>query len=187
KMLGNAGFFKLDFSLTPHEALSTRISTSQYSGLNNVFLDPSSPLTTNAISENGQERVLTETASIALTSTLSWRLISHLRAQFSRDLQQSSTNATDPLTEVRSIIDGFGRSNILPRQTREHRLQLSETISLEGKRNSWKLGGDALLSWIYNYFPAESGGEYIFDLIKVDPFSFEPQEAGLLLTPLRAY
>jgi hypothetical protein len=187
KMVGNAGFFKLDFSLTPHEALSTRISTSQYSGVNNVFLDPSSPLTTNAISENGQERVFTETGSIALTSTLSWRLISHLRAQFSRDLQQSSTNATDPLTEVRSIIDGFGRSNILPRQTREHRLHLSETISLEGKRNSWKFGGDALLSWIYNYFPAESGGEYIFDLIKVDPFTFEPQEAGLLLTPMRAY
>ena len=187
KMVGNAGFFKLDFTLTPHEMLSTRISTSRYSGLNNVFLDPSSPLTTNAISENGEQQVFTETGSVSLTSTFSWRLISHLRAQFSRDLQQSSTNATDPLTEVRSIIDGFGRSNILPRETREHRLQLTETISLEGKRNSWKVGGDALLTWIYNYFPTQSGGEYIFDLIKVDPFTFEPQEAGLLLTPLRAY
>ncbi len=186
-MTGNAGFFKLDFTLTPHESLSTRLSTSRYSGLNNVFLDPSSPLTTNAISENGQENVNTETGSAALTSTLSWRLINHLRAQFSRDLQQSSTNATIPLTVVRSIIDGFGRSNILPRQTREHRLQLADTISLEGKRNSWKLGGDALLTWIYNYFPAQSGGEYIFDQIKVDPFTFEPQEAGLQLTPLRAY
>ena len=186
-MTGNAGFFKLDFTLTPHESLSTRLSTSRYSGLNNVFLDPSSPLTTNAISENGQEQVNTETGSAALTSTLSWRLINHLRAQFSRDLQQSSTNATIPLTVVRSIIDGFGRSNILPRQTREHRLQLADTISLEGKRNSWKLGGDALLTWIYNYFPAQSGGEYIFDQIKVDPFTFEPQEAGLQLTPLRAY
>ena len=186
-MTGNAGFFKLDFTLTPHESLSTRLSTSRYSGLNNVFLDPSSPLTTNAISENGQEQVNTETGSAALTSTLSWRLISHLRAQFSRDLQQSSTNATIPLTVVRSIIDGFGRSNLLPRQTREHRLQLAETISLEGKRNSWKLGGDALLTWIYNYFPAQSGGEYIFDQIKVDPFTFEPQESGLQLTPLRAY
>src|SRR5271166_5201221 len=142
KMLGNAGFFKLDFTLTPHEALSMRISTSRYSGLNNVFLDPSSPLTTNAISENGQQQVFTETGSVALTSTLSWRLISHLRAQFSRDLQQSSTNTTDTLTKVSSTIDGFGRSNILPRQTREHRLHLTETISLEGKRNSWKFGGD---------------------------------------------
>ena len=187
KMVGNAGFFKLDFSLTPHEALAMRISTSRYSGLNNVFLDPSSPLTTNAISENGEEQVFTETAAVSLTSTFSWRLISHLRAQFSRDLQQSSTNTTDPLTVVRSIVDGFGRSNILPRQTHEHRLNLAETISLEGRRNSWKLGGDLLQTWIYNYFPAQSGGEYIFDLIKVNPFTFEPQEAGLLLTPLRAY
>ena len=186
-MSGNAGFFKLDFTLTPHESLSTRLSTSRYSGLNNVFLDPSSPLTTNAISENGEEQVNTETGSAALTSTLSWRLISHLRAQFSQDLQRSSTNTTNPLTVVRSITDGFGRSNILPRQTREHRLNLAEAISLEGKRNSWKLGGDALLTWIYNYFPAQSGGEYIFDQIKVDPFTFEPQEAGLQLTPLRAY
>ncbi len=187
KMVGNAGFFKLDFTLTPHEALAARISTSSYSGLNNVFLDPSSPLTTNAISENGQEQVATETGSVSLTSTFSWRLISHLRAQFSRDLQQSSTNTTEPLTKVSSTIDGFGRSNILPRQTREHRLHLAETISLEGKWNSWKLGGDALLTWIYNYFPAQSGGEYIFDPIKVNPFTFEPMEAGLLLTPLRAY
>jgi hypothetical protein len=187
KMVGNAGFFKLDFTLTPHETLSARISTSRYSGLNNVFLDPSSPLTTNAISENGQEQVSTETGSVALTSTFSWRLISHLRAQFSRDLQHSSTNTTDPLTKVSSTIDGFGRSNILPRQTREHRLHLADTISLEGKRNSWKFGGDALLTWIYNYFPAQSGGEYIFDPIKVNPFTFEPMEAGLQLTPLRAY
>ena len=39
RMVGNAGFFKLDFALTPHEALSTRISTSRHYGLNNVFLD----------------------------------------------------------------------------------------------------------------------------------------------------
>src|ERR1700683_724671 len=186
-MTGNAGFFKVDFTLTPHESLSTRLSTSRYSGLNNVFLDPSSPLTTNAISENGEEQVNTETGSAALTSTLSWRLINHFRAQFSQDLQQSSTNTTDSLSVVRSIIDGFGRSNILPRQTREHRLQLADGINLEGKRNSWKLGGDALLTWIYNYSPPQSGEEYIFDQIKVDPFTFEPQEEGLLLTPLRAY
>src|ERR1700690_3586089 len=187
KMLGNAGFFKLDFTLTSHEMLSARLSTSRYYGQNNVFLDPASPLTTNAISENGEEQVATETGALALTSTFSWRLISHLRAQFSRDLQQSSTNTTDTLSKVSSIIDGFGRSNILPRQTREHRLHLTETISLEGRRNSWKLGGDVLRTWIYNYFPAQSGGEYIFDPVKVNPFTFEPMEAGLLLTPLRAY
>ena len=187
KMLGNAGFFKLDVTLSPHQALSARINTSRYYGQNNVFLDPASPLTTFGMSDNGQEQVATKTGSLSLTSSLSWRLVSHLRAQFSRDLQQSFSNSSDPLTRISSIIDGFGRSSILPRQTREHRLHLTETISLEGRRNSWKFGGDALLTWIYNFFPASSGGEYIFDPIKVNPFTFEPQEAGLLLTPLRAY
>jgi len=55
---------------------------------------------------------------------------------------------------------------------------VAETFSVEGKRHSWKFGGDALLSWIYNFFPSLSGGEYIFDPIKVNPFTFEPMESG---------
>jgi Carboxypeptidase regulatory-like domain len=187
QMLGNAGFFKLDFALSSHESLSARVNTSRYWGENNVFLDPASPLTTFATSDNGQEQVATETGSLALTSNLSWKLVSHLRAQFSRDLQQSFSNTTDPLTRITNVFDGFGRSPLLPRQTREHRLHLAETISLESRRNSWKFGGDALLTWIYDFFPSQSGGEYIFDPIKVDPFTFAPLEGGLYLTPLRAY
>jgi len=49
-----------------------------YSGANNVFLDPSSPVATYGISDNGVEHVATETATASLTSALSWRLISHL-------------------------------------------------------------------------------------------------------------
>lgn len=187
RMLGNAGFGKLDVALTPHESLSMRVNTSRYWGANNVFLDPASPLTTFAMSDNGQEQVATETGSLALTSNLSWRVVSHLRAQFSRDLQQSTSNSTDPLTRITDVFDGFGRSSLLPRQTREHRLHVTETISIESRRNSWKLGGDALLTWIYDFFPSQFGGEYIFDPIKVDPFTFAPMEGGLELTPLRAY
>ena len=64
---------------------------------------------------------------------------------------------------------------------------MTETLSLEGRRHSWKFGGDALLTWIYNYFPSLFGGEYIFNSIKVNPFTFDPQIGGLQLTPLRAY
>jgi hypothetical protein len=186
-MLGNAGFVKLDVSLTPRNNFSARVNTSRYYGHNNVFLDPASPLTTFGISENGEEDVTAETASVALTSNLSGKAVSHLRAQFSRDLQRSSSNSSAPITRIPNIIDGFGRSSILPRETREHRLHLAETFSIEGKRNSWKLGGDALLTRIYNFFPSLSGGEYIFDPIKVNQFTFQPQESGLELTPLRAY
>jgi len=186
-LLGNAGFLKLDTAITAHHYLSARINSSRYYGANNVFFDPASPLTNYAISENGEEDVATESAAVSLSSAFSMRLMSHLRAQFSRDLQISSSNSTDPLTRIDNIISGFGRSTILPRQTREHRLHLAETLSLQGSRHSWKLGGDVLLTWTYNFFPSIFGGEYIFDPIKVNPFTFQPMIGGMELTPLRAY
>jgi hypothetical protein len=187
KLIGNAGFAKLDVTLSARNQLALRVNTSRYSGANNVFLDPSSPVTTYGISDNGIEHVATETATASLTSALSWRLISHLRMQYSGDLQWSESNSNLPLTRIPGIIDGFGRSTILPRETREHREHAAETISREGSRHSWKFGGDALLTHIYNFFPSTFGGEYIFDPIKVDPFTFQPMIGGLELTPLRAY
>ncbi|HEX4424090.1 MAG TPA: TonB-dependent receptor [Terriglobales bacterium] len=187
RLLGNAGFVKLDVNLTPKNYLSLRLNTSRYWGTNNVFIDPSSPVTTYGIADNGQENVDTETASLALTSSLSGRMVSHLRAQFSRDLQWSDANSDTPLSNLPGILNGFGRSSLLPRETRQHRAHFAETLSLEGKRNSWKFGGDALLSWIYDFFPSTFGGEYLFYPIKVNPFTFAPMEGGLELTPLRAY
>ena len=187
KLLGITAFAKLDFSLSPKEQLSLRVNASKYYGQNNVFVDPSSPLTTYGISDNGSEQVNTETASFSLTSAISSHLVSHLRAQFSQDLQQSSSNSEAPLTKIYSIIDGMGRSSILPRQEREHRLHVAETLGWDKGRNSWKFGGDALPTWIYDFFPSNFGGEYIFDPIKVNPFTFAPQIGGLYLTPLRAY
>jgi hypothetical protein len=185
--IGNTAFGKLDINLTPHHQLALRVNTSRYWGSNNVFLDPASPVTYDSISNNGQEVVNTETASLSLTSSLSARWISLLRAQFSRDRQQSYTNTSDVAVKIPTILDAMGRSSLLPRQTREHRLHLAETLSLEGSRNSWKFGGDSLVTWIYDFFPSQESGEYLFYPIKVDPFTFEPLEAGLLLTPLRAY
>ncbi|MDP9159809.1 MAG: TonB-dependent receptor, partial [Acidobacteriota bacterium] len=186
-LIGNAGFLKFDFALSARHVLALRLNESRYRGSNNVFLDPASPLTTYGTSDNGQESNATETASASLTSQLSFHVSSHLRAQFSRDLQWSTSNSTEPLTKIYAIIDGFGRSSILPRETRQHRLHLAETFSFEEGRNSWKFGGDALLTWIYNFSPSRFGGEYVFDPIKVDPFTFEPRLAGLELTPLRAF
>src|SRR6266566_8589507 len=143
--------------------------------------------TTYGISDNGIEHAATETATASLTSAVSWRMVSHLRAQVSRDLQWSESNSNSPLTRIPGIMDGFGRSTILPRETREHREHVAETISREGARHSWKFGGDALLTQIHYYFPSTFGGEYIFDPIKVDPFTFQPMIGGLDLTPLRAY
>jgi hypothetical protein len=187
KLLGNAAFLKLDRVLTPHQHLSARLSTSRYYGTNNVFLDPASPITNTAISGNGEEDVKTESASLALLSEITPRLTSHLRAQFSRDLEQSFPNTTGTRTSIYSWLDDFGQSSILPRQTREHRLHLAETLSLSRGRNQWKFGGDIMRTWDYNYFPSLYGGEYLFSNIRVDPFTFDPMHGGLALTPLRAW
>ena len=185
--IGNSAYGKLDINLTPRHQLTVRVNTTRYWGANNVFLDPASPVTYDAINDNGEELVSTETANLSLTSSLSQRWISHLRAQFSRDLQQSSSNSNDVLVKLPNILDGIGRSNMLPRQTREHRLHLAETLSLDTNRHSWKFGGDALFTWLFDYFPSQQSGEYLFYPLKVDPFTFEPREGGMELTPLRAY
>lgn len=187
ELLGNAGFAKLDIAISSRNQLALRLNTSRYSGSNNVFLDPSSPVTTYGISDNGTEHVATETLGASLTSAISVRTISSFRAQFSRDLQWSESNSNQPLTRIPGIIDGIGRSAILPRQTREHRFHVAETLSREGNRHSWKFGGDAMFTFINNYFPSLFGGEYIFSPIKVDPFHFQPLLGGMELTPLRAY
>ncbi len=187
KLLGNTGFVKADVALTPKHHLSGRLSTSRYWGQNNVFFDPSSPATNFAISDNGEEQVATESASVSLTSSLSFRLTSHLRAQYSRDFQESTSNSSDPLTRIYSVLEGFGRSTILPRRTRKHRIHFAETLTLEASRHSWKLGGDALLTKVSNFFPSMFAGEYIFDNIKVDPWTFLPNSGGMEISPLRAY
>jgi hypothetical protein len=186
-LAGNAGFLKVDVSVTPKHYLSARLSTSRYYGTNNVFFDPASPITSYGISTNGEEKVDTQSVSVSLTSALSWRLTSHLRGQFSHDLQESFSNSSVPLTRIYDVIDGFGRSTILPRQTSENRFHLAETLSLETGRHSWKFGGDALLTRTYNFFPSMFGGEYIFDTLRVDPWTFAPMRYGMQITPLRAY
>jgi hypothetical protein len=119
KLLGDTGFMKVDYSLGPRQFLSARVNTSRYYGVNNVFFDPGSPITNSSMSANGEEDVKTESASLGLLSSLTPKLTSHLRAQFSRDLQQSFPNSTDVRTRIYGVIDAFGQSSILPRQTRD--------------------------------------------------------------------
>src|SRR5579864_905979 len=87
--IGNSAFGKVDVNLSPRHQLGLRVNTSRYWGSNNVFLDPASPVSYDSISNNGEETVATETASLSLTSSFSPRSISHFRLQYSHDRQQS--------------------------------------------------------------------------------------------------
>ena len=65
-MLGNSGFVKLDFSLTPKHFLTARAEHVAVLRDEQRLFDPSSPITNYAISSNGEEDVKTESASLAL-------------------------------------------------------------------------------------------------------------------------
>jgi TonB dependent receptor-like, beta-barrel len=186
-MQGNAGFAKLDFTISPKQLAFVRLSTSRYSGTNNVFFDPSSPLTTYSESDNGSENVKTESLAASLTSAWTSKLTTNLRAQFSRDAESSTANSEDPLTKIYNLVAGFGRSSILPRNTDEHKLHIADTLSYSTPRVQWKFGGDFIQAWVYNDFPAMFGGEYYFDDIKVNPWTYAPMKYGEPLTPPRAF
>ncbi len=143
-MQGNAGFAKVDFNLSPKQLAFVRISTSQLTGTNNVFFDPSSPITNYAVTGNGTETVHTESVAASLISSWTNNLATNLRVQFSRDLQQSTANSDEPWTKIYDLVAGFDGSSILPRSTRENKLHIADTISYEHGRMHWKFGGDFL-------------------------------------------
>lgn len=187
RLNGHSAFLKLNANLSPLHNLNLRFSNSTLGGENNVFFDPARPITFSPVSGNGTERVRTDSVLVSATSAFLKRLTSHARVQFSRDLQESQPNSEDVLTVIDGITDGYGRSSILPRRTREHRIHAAETMILSGPRHDWKFGADVLLTWTYNYFPSGFGGKYIFDNIRVNPFDFTPMTYGERLTPLRAW
>ena len=102
-----------------------------FSGTNNVFFDPSSPITSYAESANGTENVQTESMAASLISSWTTNLATNLRVQFSRDLQQSTANSDQPWTKIYNVVAGFGGSSMLPRETREHKLHIADTLSYE--------------------------------------------------------
>ncbi len=186
-MQGDAGFAKVDFHLSSKQLAFIRISTSRLAGVNNVFFDPSSPITGYAATANGTENVQTESVAASLISAWTNKLASNLRVQFSNDAQQSVANGDLPWTKIYDLMEGFGGSSTLPRNTNEHKLHFAETLSYDTGRVHWKFGGDFIQAWICNYYPYLFDGEYYFDDVKVNPWTYAPMEYGEPLSPLRAY
>ena len=186
-MQGNAGFAKVDFKLSSRQLAFVRVSTSRLTGTNNIFFDPSSPITGYAETANGTQNVQTESIAASLISSWTNKFATNLRLQYSHDNQDSTANSDQPWTKIYDIVEGFGNPSTLPRDTHENKLHLAETVSYDRGRMHWKFGGDFMQAWIYNYYPYLFNGEYYFDDVKVDPWTYAPMEYGEPLSPLRAY
>lgn len=186
-MQGNAGFAKIDFNLSPKQLAFFRVTTSGLTGVNNMFFNPSGPITGYAESSNGTENVQTESVAASLISSWTTRFATNLRVQYSHDDQDFISNSDQPMTKIYGLVEGFGGSTTLPRNTNENKLHIAETMSYDTGRVHWKFGGDFMQAWVYNYNPDLFDGEYYFDNVSVNPFTYAPEEYGEPLSPLRAY
>ena len=159
-MSGNAAFGKVDFVLSPKHLAFVRVNTSRYSGTNNVFFDPSSPITGYAESSNGSGNVGPKAPPL--------RSPAHGRHGWRPVCGRNSPAMCSSHSPIRSCRGqkshrpgrGLERSNILPRDTNEHKLHVADTLSYESGRVHWKFGGEFIQAWTYNYYPAMFGGEY---------------------------
>ena len=73
--------------------------------------------------------------------------------------------------KIYDVVDGIGRSGMLPRQTNEHKLHVADTVNFNPGRMNWKFGGDFLQAWIYNYYPSGFGGAFYFYNVEGNPGS----------------
>ena len=187
-MGGNAGFAKLDFTLSPKQLVFVRLSTSRYTGTNNVFFDPSSPITTYAENENGTEDVKTEEPGGLAGKCLdqqsgyqSARAVLARRAAIVRQLRSAHDQDLQP-----------GRMALgAPACCRARRANISCTSPTPSATTPGACTGSSAATSCRpgstTTIPSMFGGEYYFDNVKVNPWFFAPMKYGEPLTPLRAY
>ncbi len=152
---------KFDWQMTANDRLSVRYNRQNFTGVN---LENSGATTSQE--RSGNSLVKTDTLSLALTSTLSSRLLNEMRAQIARDRQPGFANSDNPEAEVRErgvTVVFFGRNNFSPRETTARKYQLIDTVTYSTGMHNFKAGVDVNIERIKNFFPGLFGGQYVFN------------------------
>ena len=134
-MQGNAGFAKMDFTLSPKQLAFVRLSTSRFSGTNNVFFDPSSPITElRRDGERKRRRQDRKRGGVADQRLDQQPGHQPAAAVLPRPAAVDSPTPTSRGPRSTTWSPGFGGSSMLPRDTREHKLHIADTLSYETGR-----------------------------------------------------
>jgi hypothetical protein len=165
ELLANVFLAKTDWILNGNNTVSARYNYQRLGGLNNVFFNLISPVTTFALDTNSTGKVRTDSAVASLTTIVSSNSVNELRFQFSRDNQENIANGTLPNVAITNVISGFGRGTTEPRATREKRVQIVDNFSWNHLRHELKTGIDMSVLRIENFFPGFFGGAYSYSSI----------------------
>ncbi|HJT87202.1 MAG TPA: TonB-dependent receptor [Bryobacteraceae bacterium] len=176
----DVGFGKLDYQASAKNHVSAAFDLMNYRAPNAYQTNPTyanTSLTTNGTYRT-QERIFVANWD----STISSNTINNLRFQWGRDLEVAGANANAPYVSVNNVMT-YGENYALPREAEpdEHRIQISEVLSITKGRHTLKTGVD--LNFIhelminlyngtgqYNYLgtPAAAFGNWTLDVYGIN-------------------
>jgi len=163
-------FGKIDYQLTSKNHLSGAFDLANWDSPNSYNTGYS--INNNSVTANGT--AVTHDRFIIGTwdSTLSSNAVNEVRFQWGKDFEVISSNYPAPSVTL-SNITAYGQPNALPRPAfpDEHRIQISDTLSLVKGKHNFKFGFDANLvhdliinlfngSGIYSYSSTSTSNSY---------------------------
>jgi len=152
---------KVDYQFNQQHRLSVRYNHQNFTGGNNENTGA-----TNAQEHTGNSLVRTRTVNAVLSSVFSSTFYNELRAQWARDQEPGEANTNDPEVTVReggTQVLVFGRNFFSPRETTIKRFQVADAVTLIRGAHSLKAGFDLNFDRIFNFFPGNFGGRYVFN------------------------
>jgi len=137
----DVGFGKLESLITPRNRVAASFDFMNYRAPNAYQTAPS--YNNSSVSSNGSyifhERIFVTNWD----STISPTALNNVRFQWGRDLEAAGANGTAPYVSLASVAT-YGENYALPRTAEpdEHRIQISDTLSVSRGRHTIKTGFD---------------------------------------------
>ncbi len=154
---------KGDWHISSNHNLSVRYNYQRFTGGNQENSGD-----TSVRQHTGDSLVRTHSLAGNLVSTFGPHWINEFRAQWSRDGEPGTANATDPELQFRkasSVYLQLGRNNFSPRETTIKGGQIVDNVSYLRGRHTFKFGADFNIERILNFFPGLFGGRYVFNCL----------------------
>jgi len=157
----DVGFGKIDYQINSANRVSTSFNLDDFKSPNSY--NTATTASNNSLTANGTAVTHERIFVASLDSTLTPRMFNNFRFQWSRDLEIIGANGTGPSVTVANVM-AYGMPNALPRPAfpDEHRLQFSDTLSMNRGRHTIKAGFDLnrIHELLINLF--QGGGVYTY-------------------------
>ncbi len=160
----NTYLLKFDVNVNSKNQLSARWNRQRFTAGNQE-----SSGGTVSEEHTGNSYLHTDNANVSLTSTLSPKVVNQLRVAYLRDREPGSANSSKAEAVVMnngSTVLSVGENYFSPRETTIRQYQYSDSVNWMLGRHTIKVGGDAVIAKITNFFPGNFSGSYTFTSIE---------------------